>query len=221
VEVARRSPADRKGGHLAVRRSDGQLILREAAQTAPEDLAHFTNENRHRFFNTNNLWFDLEALLAALASSGGVLGLPLIRNVKTVDPADAASPEVYQIETAMGAAIEVFPGAQAIEVGRERFLPVKTTNDLLLLRSDAYDLPADAVPRLAAPAAAHIELDRRFYATLADFDVRFPAGPPSLRNASRLSVTGDWTFGSGVSVVGAAELAEPGGLIPDGARIGA
>ena len=70
----------------------------------------------------------------------GILGLPLIRNQKNVDPADAKSPEVIQIETAMGAAIEVFEDSRTIEVGRDRFVPVKTTNDLLVLRSDAYDL---------------------------------------------------------------------------------
>jgi UTP--glucose-1-phosphate uridylyltransferase len=120
----------------------------------------------------------------------------------------------------MGAAIEVFPGAQAIVVGRDRFLPVKTTNDLLLLRSDAYGIAADSVPRLVAATIPHIELDQRFYATLADFNMRFPAGAPSLRNATNLSVTGDWTFGAGVRVVGAAELAGPGGHVPDGTELG-
>ncbi len=75
----------------------------------------------------------------------GILGLAMIRNVKTVDPADSDSPEVIQIETAMGAAIEVFEGARTIEVGRDRFVPVKTTNDLLVLRSDCYELDDDAV----------------------------------------------------------------------------
>ena len=74
-----------------------------------------------------------------------MLGLPLIRNVKHLDPADPTTPEVIQIETAMGAAIEVFEGARTIEVGRDRFVPVKTTNDLLVLRSDIYDLGRDFV----------------------------------------------------------------------------
>src|SRR5690625_6995408 len=68
------------------------------------------------------------------------MGLPLIRNEKNVDPSDKASPEVYQVESAMGAAIEVFDGATAIVVGRDRFLPVKATSDLLLIRSDVYAL---------------------------------------------------------------------------------
>ena len=48
----------------------------------------------------------------------GVLGLPMIRNEKTVDPTDKSSPAVYQLETAMGAAIEVFEGARALRVPR-------------------------------------------------------------------------------------------------------
>ena len=38
-----------------------------------------------------------------------------------------------------------FDGATTIEVGRDRFVPVKTTNDLLVLRSDCYDLDDDGV----------------------------------------------------------------------------
>lgn len=210
MEVCRRTPADRKGGHVAVRQSDGRLILRESAQTAPEDLPYFTDERRHTYFNTNNIWFDLEALHAALLEREAVLGLPLIRNVKTVDPRDPASPEVFQIETAMGAAIEVFEGAQAIVVERDRFLPVKTTNDLLLLRSDTYDLGDDGVPRLAVDVAPLVDLDPRYFRTISDFEARFPTGAPSLRGASSLTVRGDWTFGRGVAVRGAGELADLG-----------
>ena len=40
----------------------------------------------------------------------------------------------------MGAAIGVFSGAQVLRVGRDRFMPVKTCEDLLRLRSDSYEL---------------------------------------------------------------------------------
>src|SRR3989440_2317652 len=142
MEVAQRTEADRKGGHLA-RRRDGQLLLRETAQTPEEDLEAFTDTARHRYFNTNNLWVNLGALAEALEARGNVLGLPMIVNRKTVDPTDPSSPAVYQLETAMGAAIEVFEGAQALLVPRARFVPVKTTNDLLVLRSNCYVLTAD------------------------------------------------------------------------------
>lgn len=222
AEVCRRTPADRKGGHLAVRTSDGQLILREVAQTAPEEMAHFTDEHRHAYFNTNNLWFDLENLRRVLTERHGVLGLPLIRNEKTVDPADPTSPRVLQIETAMGAAIEVFEGARAIEVPRRRFLPVKTTDDLLLLRSDAYALAEDGALELVPERQPMVTLDPRFFRTVAACDARFPAGAPSLRRATALSVQGDWTFGADVVVSGSAVLADPGGpqTVADGTQLG-
>ena len=221
AEVARRTPADRKGGHLVVRRADGRLVLRETAQTPEDDQAAAADISRHRYFNTNNLWFDLEALAAELERTGGVLELPLIRNTKTVDPTDPSSPEVVQIESAMGAAVEVFDGAVAIEVGRDRFLPVKTTNDLLVLRSDVYDLDDDfrLVARTDAPL---IDLDTAFYKTIAGFDARFDDGTPSLRAARSLTVRGDWAFGADVTVVDDARLDDAGGAarVPDGAVVG-
>jgi len=224
AEYCRRTAADRKGGHPARRRSDGRLVLRESAQTRPEDAAAFGDIDRHRFFNTNNLWLDLRALARTLSTSAGVLGLPVIRNVKTVDPADPTSPEVIQIETAMGAAIGVFDGGTAIEVDRSRFLPVKATSDLLVLRSDAYALTDDFAVKLAPSrsAAPLVDLSEP-YKLLADFDARFPSGPPSLIQAERLTVHGDWTFGADVRVVGAAQVPADGspGRIPDGTVLGA
>nr|NLD41080.1 UTP--glucose-1-phosphate uridylyltransferase [Actinomycetales bacterium] len=117
AEVCTRTEMDRKGGHLARRRSDGRLVLRDTAQTAEEDMRFFTDEDVHPYFHTNNLWFNLEALREHLRRTGGVMGLPLIRNEKTVDPRDSSSTPVIQIESAMGAAIEVFEGATAICVG--------------------------------------------------------------------------------------------------------
>lgn len=210
AELCRRTPTDRKGGHLAIRRSDGRLILRDTAQTAVEDMHFFTDEHAHPFVHTNNLWLDLEKLHAALKERRGILGLPMIRNVKTVDPADPSSPEVFQIETAMGAAIEVFEGAMPIVVERERFLPVKTTNDLLLLRSDVYDLGADGILRLTVDHPPLIHLEPKHYRTMADFDARFAAGAPSLRGATSLTVLGDWTFGPGVVVTGDVVLEDTG-----------
>ena len=152
MEVADRTEADRKGGHLARRAGGGGLVLREVAQTPEADLDAFQDIARHRFFNTNTLWIDLRALAAVLRERGGVLGLPMIVNRKTVDPGDGGSTAVLQLETAMGAAIDVFEGARAIRVGRERFAPVKTTTDLLALRSDAYELHDDGRIVLAPSA---------------------------------------------------------------------
>ncbi|MGA4669096.1 UTP--glucose-1-phosphate uridylyltransferase [Propionibacteriaceae bacterium Y1923] len=216
AEVCRRTVNDRKGGHLAIRKADEQLILRDTAQTADDELHYFTDEHRHPFFHTNNLWFDLVVLRDALADRDSVLGLPLIRNEKTVDPADKTSTKVIQIESAMGAAVEVFEGATAICVGRDRFLPVKTTNELLLLRSDLYEL--DEAFRLVATtdATVKVNLDPDHYKLVHDFDARFPA-PIGLRGATSFDVAGDWSFGEDVSVVGAVSLdAEQAGPVADG-----
>jgi UTP--glucose-1-phosphate uridylyltransferase len=209
AEVCPRTINDRKGGHLAVRIADDQLILRDTAQTAPEEMDFFTDEHRHPYFHANNLWLDLAQLRAILAERKGVLGLPLIRNEKTVDPADASSPKVIQLESAMGAAIEVFPGATAIAVGRDRFLPVKTTNELLLLRSDVFDLGVDGRLQARVARIPEIDLDPRHYRLIEDFD-RLVTVVPSLRDADALVVRGEWHFDSRVAITGELELADAG-----------
>ncbi|MGZ6705353.1 MAG: UTP--glucose-1-phosphate uridylyltransferase [Solirubrobacteraceae bacterium] len=191
-EVVRGTSADRKGGHLA--RHHGRLVLRETAQV-PEGDASFSDVERWRFYNTNNLWVDLRALDPA------ALDLPLIVNRKPVDPRDPASPEVLQLETAMGAAIGSIEGARAVHVPRARFAPVKTTDDLLVVRSDAYALRADGVlePRFAGdpPVVALGPGYRR----LDDFEARFGDRPPSLRGRSAFRVLR--AFGPGrVNLIG-------------------
>lgn len=213
AELCRRTVNDRKGGHLAIRKADGQLVLRDTAQTAEDEMDFFTDEHRHPFFHTNNLWFDLVALRQTLDERDSVLGLPLIRNEKTVDPTDSSSPEVIQLESAMGAAIEVFEGATAICVGRDRFLPVKTTNELLLLRSDVYDLTAGAKLEATVESTPEVDLSSKYYKTMQLFDVRIPAAP-SLKGASRLKVEGDWFFEPGAIVQGDAVFGPEGGVVP-------
>src|SRR3954463_8300064 len=190
MEVADRTEADRKGGHIATRRDGGGLVLREIAQTPDDDVDAFQDTERHRFFNTNTLWVDLEALRALLDERDGVLGLPMIVNRNTVDPADKSSPEVIQLETAMGAAIDVFDGARAIRVARRRFAPVKTTSDLLALRSDAYVLTDDfrVEPAGGRDGPPVVDLDDDHYKLLRDFEARFPSGAPSLVACDRLTV---------------------------------
>lgn len=216
MEVADRTPADRKGGHLALQGE--QLILRESAQCPPEDTAQFQDVTRHRYFNTNNLWIDLVALERLLEESGGALALPLIRNAKTVDPRDAASTPVYQLESAMGAAIALFAGAGALRVPRTRFSPVKTTADLLRVRSDATKLTDDGRVLPATERPPLISLDSAYYKKVGDLEARFPKGAPSLVGCRSLTVEGDWTFGAGVVVRGDVTLTtDTPQHVPDGA----
>jgi len=165
--------------------------------------------------STNNIWINLVALRDELAGRHGIMGLPLIRNVKTVDPADPSSPKVIQIEAALGAAIEIFAGARTIEVPRSRYVPVKTTNDLLVLRSDVYDIGDDFVLEQAGAMVPFVDLDG-VYKLVADFDKRFKSGAPSLRQAEALVVDGDWTFGENVTVIGSVKLSGEHGRVESG-----
>ncbi len=225
AEVCPRTEMDRKGGHLVRRRADGRLVLRDTAQTAPEELVHFMDAERHPYVHTNNLWMDLRRLRDMLAARDGVLELPLIRNAKTVDPTDPSSTPVIQIETAMGGAVELFDDAVSVGVTRERFVPVKTTNELLLLRSDVYDVGEHTAYLLQrrVDEAPVVTLAKEHYAMVDHLDARFPHGAPGLRRARRLDVEGDWTFGAGVEVVGEVTLPDEGSprQVPDGAVLGA
>jgi UTP--glucose-1-phosphate uridylyltransferase len=219
TEVCPRTRNDRKGGHLAVRRSDGRLVLRDSAMVAPGEDHFFQDTDRHQWFHANNLWVDLEALADRLAERQGILGLPIIVNRKTVDPTRPDSTPVIQVESAMGAAVEVFDGSQALAVDRSRFRPVKTTNELLLIRSDLYRLTDDSL------VESTIEHDEPFvdlakpYALVDGFDQRFPHGVPSIRGCTSLRVEADATFGAGVVCTGDVRVTGGVRTIPDGARL--
>ncbi|MEJ5357029.1 MAG: UTP--glucose-1-phosphate uridylyltransferase [Desulfobacterales bacterium] len=208
MEVAEKTPADVKGGHLARRRDDGRLILREAAQCPKAELSAFQDIRRYRFFNTNNIWIRLDTLREAIRGKGGI-DLPMIVNPKTLDPRDETSPPVYQIETAMGAAISFFEGAAALRVPRSRFLPVKTCNDLLAVASDCFVISPERgfVLNPAREASGRdevirIRLDPRYYGKYERFAERFPEGPPSLIECDALTVEGDVRFEAGVRIRG-------------------
>jgi UTP--glucose-1-phosphate uridylyltransferase len=201
MEVTRRTAADRKGGHLAVRKADGRLLLREVAQCPDEDAEAFQDIERHQYFNTNSLWLRLDLLKEQLAADAGVLPLPMIRNNKTVDPRDKNSLAVVQLESAMGAAIECFEGAAAIEVPRSRFAPVKTTGDLLALRSDAYEVLENGQVRLAAArngVPPTITLSDEYKLV----DQIEALGVPSLIDCKSLKVAGRLEFEAGVILRG-------------------
>ena len=205
MEVAERTPSDRKGGHLARRKSDDRLVLREVAQCPAGDLAAFQDITLHRFFNTNTLWLRVSDLRATLAENGGSLPLPLICNAKTADPRDGSSPKVLQLESAMGAAIECFARSGAVLVPRTRFAPVKTTEDLLALRSDAYRITGDERIELAPEREGvppDITLDPTHYKLLAGMERGFGSHVPSLLRCTKLEVRGPWSFGADVACEG-------------------
>jgi UTP--glucose-1-phosphate uridylyltransferase len=202
MEVCNRTEMDKKGGHLS-EDMGGHLLLREIAQCPPEEIEEFQNIELYRYFNTNNLWIDLKALQWNLITGDGVMLLPLIINPKVVD-----GTPVYQLETAMGAAISVFNSARALVVPRSRFAPVKKNNDLLALWSDLYDLndQYQVVLRRGVQSIPTIELDKRYYGNFEELQARFKEGVPSLMNCTSLKISGDVSFGEDVICEGAVSL---------------
>lgn len=193
MEVCERTEMDKKGGHLA-QDAAGQLLLREIAQCPEQDITEFQDINKYKYFNTNNLWIDLKALEWHLITNDGLMLLPLIVNPKTVDGV-----KVFQLETAMGAGISSFKGARALAVPRERFAPVKKTNDLLAIWSDLYELNDQYQIHLKRGIAKvpYIELDPSFYGGIDDMRTRF-AEVPSLLGCKELVIEGDVSFGADV-----------------------
>jgi UTP--glucose-1-phosphate uridylyltransferase len=205
MEVAEKTPADIKGGHLA-RHHNGRLLLREAAQCPREEIAAFEDINRYGFFNTNNIWINLKSL-KALFEKEQTIRLPMIINPKTVDPRNPDSAPVFQIETAMGAAISLFDDTTAVRVPRSRFFPVKSCNDLLALRSDCYVMGEKNnlkinPKRLSAGRSdtVKIRLDPDFYGKIDLMEARFREGLPSLVNCESLSIEGDVHFESEITI---------------------
>ncbi|MCB9259618.1 MAG: UTP--glucose-1-phosphate uridylyltransferase [Ignavibacteriales bacterium] len=207
MEVADRTEADKKGGHLA-KLSNGQLILREAAQCPENDINDFQNIQKHKYFNTNNIWINLKALKKLMEENNNILGLPMIVNKKTVNPREPKSAKVFQLETAMGSAISTIKSATALVVPRTRFAPVKTTEDLLAVRSDNYILTEDfrvVVNPERKLKPLKISLDSNYYKLVDDLDNRIP-NPPSLVQCEELTIKGNFKFGSNIKIVGKVKL---------------
>ena len=114
----------------------------------------------------------------------------------------------------MGAAIECFDGALAIEVPRSRFAPVKTTADLFALRSDAYEKRPDGsvglVPsRQGRPPTINLSSEYKLVDSLTKL------GPvPSLLNTNSLTIEGDVQFSENVVITGNASFSQSGQIAP-------
>jgi UDP-N-acetylglucosamine pyrophosphorylase len=205
MEVTDRTEEDRKGGHLARSAQTGRLLLRESGQCSPTEKEAFQDIRRYAYFNTNNLWLKISAIPSVASKP-----LPLIENRKTVDPADPSSPAVYQLESAMGAAISVFDSSEAIRVDRTRFAPVKSSSDFLKVSSNLYQLNEDFRLDFQGknPAAPTMDLDSRYYSRLPELLARFPLSA-DLLHCESLKIRGDHSFETEMPVFrGFVELGE-------------
>jgi UTP--glucose-1-phosphate uridylyltransferase len=128
----------------------------------------------------------------------GSLSLEIIINNKTLNN----GLNVIQLETAVGAAMKSFEGGIGINVPRSRFLPVKKTSDLLLVMSNLYSLKNGSLvmsPQRMFPTTPLVKLGDNHFAKVKEFLGRF-ANIPDLIELDHLTVSGDVTFGRGVSL---------------------
>ena len=138
IEVTPKTPADVKGGTLY--KQEGKLRLLEIAQVPNEHIDEFCSQEKFSVFNTNNIWINLIALEERL--NKGPLNLNVIVNEKLI-----LDKPILQLETAIGSALDCFDGAVGLCVPRDRFLPVKKTEDLLLVRSNIFDVEGGKLTR--------------------------------------------------------------------------
>ena len=212
MEVAEKTKADIKGGHIARLRQTGGLVLREIAQCPEEEIEEFQDIEVYKYFNTNNIWVNLVFLKDQLKEPGNIFKLPVIVNPKRISPRDDSSPEVYQIETAMGSAISIFERSAAVKVPKTRFAPVKRCQDLVALMSDCYVMTEDS--RVIQNPQRRlgdikIDLDDRYYRKIDQLQERFPHGVPSLVDCKSLKVEGNVYFGRGIMIKGDVTITNP------------
>ncbi|KAM7534994.1 hypothetical protein Aperf_G00000099783 [Anoplocephala perfoliata] len=212
MEVADKTPADRKGGTLVL--YNGSLKLLEIAQVPNEHVNDFLDPKRFEIFNTNNLWINIGALRYLLGENKIIMDL--IVNRKTL----ADGTRVIQLEEASGAAISCFKKAMGLKVSRNRFLPVKMTSDLLLLRSDLFNeinsVLTVSLQRKIAELPI-IEVDHNFKSE-EDLQKRIP-NIPNMIDLRHLTLSGDIRFGSNVVLKGTVRIEAKGNeqiIIPDG-----
>jgi UTP--glucose-1-phosphate uridylyltransferase len=203
MEMTPKTLADKKGGAIYRKLVDGKFQkyeLLETAQVPKENEHEFSGIGKFRTFSTNNLWINLKALRKRFLE--GNFSLSLIVNPKKVE-----GHEVLQLETAMGSAVGNFQKFKGIIIPRDRFAPVKKTEDYLIRRSDAYTLNEDYSLTMSRERKASglgevlITLDDKYYKKINDFDQLFHTYP-SLVSCEELIVEGEVEFDSFVTIKG-------------------
>lgn len=203
MEMTPKTLADKKGGAIYRKLVGGKMIQYELLETAqvPKEHEHeFSGLGKFRTFSTNNLWINLRALKERFQK--GNFSLSLIVNPKQVSGKD-----VIQLETAMGSAVGNFSKFKGIIIPRDRFAPVKKTEDYLIRRSDAYVLNEDFSLTMTRERKQKglgevlVSLDEKFYKKIQQFDTLFVA-LPSLVECEELVVEGEILFDVPVKIKG-------------------
>lgn len=209
MELTDKTRADVKGGTLID--YDGQIRLLEIAQVPKDHVEEFKSIKKFKNFNTNNLWINLKAIKRLVESNS--LQMEIIPNQKSITVGNSDM-SVIQLETAVGAAIRYFNNAHGVVVPRSRFLPVKTCSDLLLVKSDLFNLQHGTLvmDNSRFGGAPLIKLGSHFK-KVSNFQQRIPH-MPKIIELDHLTVTGNVFFGKGIQLKGTVII-----VCSDGQRI--
>merc|ERR1712063_246820 len=195
MEVTDKTRSDVKGGTLID--YEGKAKLLEIAQVPRAHVEEFKSIKKFKIFNTNNMWVKLSAIQDKVESKV-LQTMDVIVNVK-----ELRGKPVIQLERAAGAAIEYFRGSHGVNVPRSRFLPVKSTSDLMVVQSNIYTLSSGTLimnPRRPFTSIPLVKLGDHFK-EVSNYMSRFP-NIPDMLELDHLTVSGDVTFGSNVVVRG-------------------
>lgn len=214
MELTDKTRADIKGGTIIS--YDGKVSLLEVAQVPSKYIEEFKSVSKFKVFNTNNIWVSLRAIKRVMQE--GSMKLDIIVNNKEVN-----GQKVIQLETAIGAGIGYFNNACGVNVPRSRFLPVKSTSDLLLIQSNMYTLKSGSLimnPARQFATTPVIKLGTEFK-KVGQYLERFGSIPDVLE-LDHLTVSGDVSFGANTTLKGTViVVANPGNkiMIPAGSVI--
>jgi len=215
MEVTNKTLADIKGGTLID--YEGTIKLLEIAQVPSQHVQEFKSIKKFKIFNTNNLWFKISAI-KDVVESGVLSNVDIIPNEKTV-----FGHRVLQLETAAGSAIQFFKNAQAVNVPRDRFLPVKSTSDLFIIQSDLYRLANGTLvmnPNRPIDTAPIVQLGDKFK-EIRTYEKHIQ-GNVNILELDRLTISGDVYLGRNVELRGSVIIVANDGCridIPDGALL--
>ncbi len=184
MEITAKTPADVKGGTLY--QQDGKLKLLEIARVPDDKVDEFCGQKKFKVFNTNNIWINLVALNNRMKKG------PLELNVM-VKQKNLKETPVVQLETAIGSGLECFERAVCLTVSRERFLPIKKTDDLLLVRSNLFNLNNGKLIRKRKSYPLPIIKLGDFLQNIENFQNAFPT-IPDLVDLEELKIDGDVRF---------------------------
>eukprot|EP00903_Cladosiphon_okamuranus_P017554 g16168.t1 len=210
VEAIERTRADLSGG----------LVVGYGGKPKVVELSTVPTERRDQFvkkfnlFNTNNIWANLRALQRLVAKEEMELEVNVrerqVNGMKTI-----------QLETCGASAIQCFDKVMAIVVNRARYLPVKSTSDLMLVQSNLYGVRHGSLVMSADRpdgSTPLIKLGREF-TSVEDYLRRIPHGVPTITQLDHLTVAGDVMFGENVTLKGTVIIVANEGsviMIPDG-----